>query len=198
MTPATVRPAAPSDAEPIAAIYAPIVRDTAISFEVDPPSAEAMRRRIAEVTLRYPWLVCDRAGEVLGYAYAGQHRARAAYRWSVDVSVYVLDSSRRRGVGRALYGALFRILVLQGYFNAYAGITLPNAGSVGLHEAMGFTPVGVYGAVGFKLGAWHDVGWWQLELRRRSAPANPPLELASIIDSEQWRQALSPAPTGPC
>ncbi len=155
-----------------------------------------MRRRIAEVTARYPWLVCDRAGEVLGYAYAGQHRARAAYGWSVDVSVYIGESSRRQGVGRALYGALLRILVLQGYFNAYAGITLPNAGSVGLHEAMGFTPVGVYGAVGFKLGAWHDVGWWQRPLRERSAPANPPLETARIADSDEWRQALSPAPAG--
>jgi phosphinothricin acetyltransferase len=169
-----VRVATEGDAGAVQAIYAPEVAATAISFEVDPPSADEMRTRIRETLRTHPWFVCEEAGHVLGYAYASPHRPRAAYRWSVDVSVYIDRSARRRGMGRALYAPLFRILARQGYQTAYAGITLPNAGSVGLHEAMGFRLIGVYEAVGYKLGAWHDVGWWALGLGPRPAePAEP-------------------------
>ena len=106
-----------------------------------------------------------------GYAYASRHRDRAAYQWSIDVSVYVRADAHRRGIGRALYAALLRIVVAQGFYNAYAGITLPNPASVGLHESFGFRPVGMYRRVGHKLGAWHDVGWWALDLQPR--PASP-------------------------
>jgi phosphinothricin acetyltransferase len=170
-----IRLATAADAAGIAAIYAPIVRDTVISFEFDPPDAEEMRRRV-ETTLRfYPWLVCDAAGVVEGYAYAGQHRVRAAYQWSADVSVYIHERCRGRGIGRALYTALLDMLRAQGLFNAYAGITLPNAASVGLHAALGFTAVGVYRGVGFKFGAWHDVGWWEMRLlpSAEETPAAP-------------------------
>ena len=177
-----IRLAAGRDAPAIAAIYAPIVARTAISFEIDPPSAEEMVRRIATSLPAYPWLVGEEGGSVQGYAYAGPHRARPAYRWSVDVTIYVADGARRHGVGRALYGALLEILRCQGYHAAFAGITLPNAGSVGLHEAMGFAPVGIFRAAGFKLGTWHDVGWWQRQLG--PAPAHPadPRPLDAIAD----------------
>jgi phosphinothricin acetyltransferase len=161
-----IRTARPDDADAIAAIYAPIVRDTFISFEQDPPSAEQMRARIVAVTASLPWLVSvDAAGSVTGYVYAGRHRERAAYRWSVDSTAYVAAQHRGHGIGRGLYMALFEELAALGYCQAFAGIALPNAASVGLHEALGFVPVGVYRNVGYKCGAWRDVGWWQKTLR---------------------------------
>jgi L-amino acid N-acyltransferase YncA len=170
---ASIRFAREDDADQVAAIYDPYCH-TPISFEESPPTAGEVRGRIAKTLRQYPWLVCEADGRILGYAYAGGHRERPAYRWSVEASAYVRQGEHRRGVGRALYVALFRLLVLQGYCNAYAGITLPNPASVGLHEAVGFRPVGVYCGVGFKCGAWYDVGWWSLDLRPRpDAPELP-------------------------
>ncbi len=129
---------------------------------------------------RHPWLVALEEGSVTGYAYASQHRTRAAYRWAVDVSVYVAGCHRGRGVGLGLYTVLFDILRAQGYRSAHAGITLPNPGSVALHESMGFVPVGVYRSVGWKLGRWHDVGWWQLQLNGMGAEPSEPLSLDEV------------------
>lgn len=163
------------DAAACAAIYAPYVEGTAISFEAEPPTAEEFAERIATVAERYPWLVAEDAdGDVAGYAYASQHHPRAAYRWAVDVAVYVDGSRQRHGTGRRLYEALLERLRELGYRVACAGVTLPNDASVGLHEALGFEPVGVYRRIGWKGGAWHDVGWWQLELL--PADAGPPSE----------------------
>lgn len=189
-SPATIRLATERDAEQIAAIYAPNVTDTVISFESEPPGADEMRRRIQLTLERYPWLVCERQGRLLGYAYAGAHGSRAAYRWSVDVSVYVHEDARRMGVGRALYASLFAALELQGFYNAYAGATLPNPASVGLHESVGFQPVGVYRGVGYKMGAWHDVAWWHLSLRERVVDPDPPTYLPSVVGSGEWEAAL--------
>jgi phosphinothricin acetyltransferase len=161
---ARIRRATPDDAAGVAAIYAPIVLDSAISFELEPPSATEMGRRIHATVETLPWLVCHEGDEPLGYAYASTHRARAAYRWSVEVSVYVAGHQRGRGVGAGLYEALLALLELQGFHRALAGITLPNPASVALHEHVGFTAVGVYREVGFKRGAWHDVGWWERPL----------------------------------
>jgi phosphinothricin acetyltransferase len=183
----SIRMARGADAGQVAAIYRPYVTDTAISFETEPPDQEEMAGRIASVLRVAPWLVCAGAGdEVLGYAYASRHRERAAYRWSVDVAVYVSAGHHRRGVGRALYQSLFGLLRIQGFCMAYAGITLPNAGSVGLHESLGFVPVGVYPAVGWKLGAWRDVGWWQLPLRERPATPAEPLLLPEAERLPEW------------
>jgi L-amino acid N-acyltransferase YncA len=190
-SPSSIRLATERDAEEIAAIYAPNVTDTIISFESEPPTADEMRLRIEGTLERYPWLVCEHRGRLLGYAYAGAHGSRAAYRWSVDVSVYVHEEAHRTGVGRALYTSLFAALDLQGFYNAYAGATLPNPASVGLHESVGFRPVGVYRGVGYKLGAWHDVGWWQLPLRERVADPDPPADLPSVLGSEGWEAALA-------
>jgi L-amino acid N-acyltransferase YncA len=168
----TIRAATAADAEAVAAIYAPVVRDTAISFELEPPSADEMRRRIAATAQLLPWLVSvDPRGAVDGYVYASRHRERPAYQWAVDVTAYVRADSRRCGVGRRLYVRLFEQLVGLGYFQAFAGIALPNAASVALHESLGFEALGVYRQVGFKHGAWHDVGWWQKTLQ--PLPARP-------------------------
>ena len=159
-----IRIAEAVDAEQIAAIYAPFVMDSYTSFETVAPDGAEMQRRIRELTRTHPWLVCVRGDEVLGYAYASTHRARAAYQWCVETTVYITAGNRRSGIGRRLYEALFAVLELQGFQMAYAGVTLPNEGSVGLHEALGFTPVGVYRAAGFKLGQWHDVASFQRAL----------------------------------
>jgi L-amino acid N-acyltransferase YncA len=152
------------DGAACAAIYAPYVTDTVISLEVDPPDAQEFTRRIERVTNTHPWLVAEAGDGLAGYAYASRHHERASYRWSVDVAAYVDRGHHRRGIGRALYGELLELLGLQGFHVACAGVTLPNAASVGFHEAFGFTPVGIYRRVGWKLGSWWDVGWWQLEL----------------------------------
>jgi phosphinothricin acetyltransferase len=188
-----IRLAEEGDAPQIAAIYAPVVRDTIISFEAEPPSAEEIARRVRDTLVCWPWLVCERDGEVLGYAYAGAHRSRAAYQWSVDVSAYVREDARQRGVGRALYTSLIAALDLQGFYNAYAGIALPNNASVGLHEAVGFRLVGVYRGVGYKFGAWRDVGWWGRALREGAASEagpGPPVALPSATEAEGWNAAL--------
>ena len=188
---AIIRLATPDDAPSVQAIYAPIVRETAISFELEPPTVEAMRQRIAETLEQKPWLVCERQGDILGYVYASQHRTRPAYQWSVDVSVYVQANTRRLGVGQALYRSLFALLTLQGFYQAHAGITLPNPASVALHESLGFAPVGVYRAVGYKLGAWHDVGWWQRTLKEPVGPPAPPLDLRTVCGSPAGQAALA-------
>lgn len=189
---ATIRLATLQDAEPIRDIYAPYVRDTPISFEVEPPTIEEMQQRITDILKRFPWLVCEQNGAVVGYVYAGPHRARMAYQWSVDVAVYIHAQYHRFGIGRALYTSLFRLLVMQGFYNAYAGITLPNPGSVGLHESLGFQPVGIYRSVGYKTGAWLDVGWWELFLQPHiETEPDIPLTLDAIARDAEWESALN-------
>jgi L-amino acid N-acyltransferase YncA len=188
---AMIRLARGDDADAVARIYDPVVERTAISFELEPPGPAEMRRRILQTLAFAPWLVEERDGTVRGYAYASKHRDRAAYQWSVDAAVYVGDAHRRSGIGRALYDKLFRLLRLQGFYTAHAGITLPNAASVGLHEAVGFQPVGVYRAVGYKLGAWHDVGWWQLALRDRAGQPVRPKTMAEAEADPRWAEELA-------
>ncbi len=162
------------DAAACAEIYAPYVLDTPISLEEIPPTPVEIAQRIETTTRTHPWLVAHEGDALVGYAYATRHRERACYRWATDVTVYVAHRRQRAGVGRALYQTLFERLIDQGYRIACAGITLPNDASVGLHEALGFQPIGVYRRIGWKLGAWHDVGWWQLALGdHRGPPAAP-------------------------
>lgn len=171
ITTGTVRDAGPGDAAACAAIYAPYVRATAISFELDPPSAEQMAARI-EASL--DWVVLERDGSVAGYAYGAPLHTRPAYRFSCEVSVYVHADRRGTGAGRALYTALFERLLARGLRNAVAGMTVPNAASERLHLAMGFRPVGTYRNIGYKLGRWHDVTWFQLELADTGTPPAEP------------------------
>jgi L-amino acid N-acyltransferase YncA len=170
-----IRHASPwEDAASCAAIYAPFVTDTVISFDERPPTPAEFAERIERGSLTHPWLVAEDGGRVVGYAYGSRHRDRASYRWAADVAVYVADGERRRGIGRSLYQMLFRLLATQNLRVACAGITLPNDASVALHRACGFEPVGVYRRIGWKMGAWRDVAWWQLELP--GADCQPPIE----------------------
>lgn len=186
-----IRPVEHGDADAIAAIYAPSVTENAVSFEMEPPDAAEFRRRMDAITPVHPWLVCVRDSEVVGYVYASTHNPRAAYQWSANVTVYIDPRQRRNGVGRALYTSLFALLRLQGFYNVYGGITLPNAGSVGIHESMGFRLVGIYQEVGYKFGTWHDVGWWGLKLQPKpDAPPLAPLTPATVQVNPAWQMAL--------
>ena len=168
------------DGAACAAIYAPSVTGSAVSFEEVAPDAQELSRRIARTAARYSWLVAEVDGAVAGYAYGSEHRERAAYRWAADVAVYVEESYRGRGVGKRLYTTLFELLSRQGLRMLCAGVTLPNQASVALHESCGFEPAGVYRRIGFKAGQWHDVGWWQLELPGADPPQEPgdPVQLS--------------------
>jgi L-amino acid N-acyltransferase YncA len=188
---ATIRLASQSDAEQLRDIYAPFCENTPVSFETQAPTVEEMCRRIAKTLRSYPWLVYENEGHVLGYAYASSHRERAAYRWAVDVSAYVREGYRRLGVGRSLYSSLLALLHLQGFYRALAGITLPNPGSVGLHQAMGFQSLGTYHNIGYKCGRWHDVQWFQLALREPGKEPTDPLEFARACELPDWNTALS-------
>ena len=190
MTPA-IRLAVKDDAAAVAGIYGPFCESTAVSFEYVPPSTEEIANRIRTITAQFPWLVLDDNGVVAGYAYATRHRERAAYGWSVDTAVYVSPIHRRCGVGRALYTALCQLLRLQGCFKAYAGITLPNSASTGLHEAIGFTLVGVYLGVGYKHGVWHDVAWYQIALQPERLNPDPPVPVSTLAESRGWAEAVS-------
>ena len=162
------------DSAGCAAIYAPFVTDSAISFEEEVPTVPDFAARIGRIQLTHPWIVAECEQRLAGFAYGCPHRERAAYRWAAEVSVYVDPGFHRRGVGRALYQALLELLREQGLWVACAGIALPNEASVALHESLGFALVGVYRRIGYKAGAWWDVAWWQLELR---SPADcPPAE----------------------
>ena len=167
-----VRSATAADSKAVAAIYAPYVSDTAISFELEPPNAREMAARISETLRSHPWLVAEQNGTILGYAYAARFRARPAYDPTAEVSVYVASNALGRGIGRALLRALTAELRTRGFTAIVAGTALPNEAMVSLLEGLGFGPVGVFQRVGFKLGEWHDVGWWQL--RGRGDPASPP------------------------
>jgi len=171
-----IRTASVADAEAIAAIYAPIVLETVISFEWVPPTAEGFRERIAKTLTKYAWLVAtDDAEQIAGYVFANGHKDPASYQWSVNTSVYIRADRRGFGLGKALYIELFRQLVSLGYHRAFAGVALPNPASVALHESVGFKPVGIYKNVGFKFGAWRDVSWWQRDLRPPEVlPEKPP------------------------
>jgi L-amino acid N-acyltransferase YncA len=175
-----LRVAGPADGDAIAGIYGPMVATTAVSFELDPPTAGDMAARVAETLPDHPWLAADSDDGVIGYAYAHGFHVRAAYDWSVETSVYVHPGHWRSGVGRSLYTALTAILREQGYCRAVAGVTLPNPASVRLHERTGFRPVGVYHRIGWKLGAWHDVGMWELDLRPGPSPPTGPTPFADL------------------
>ena len=159
-----VRDGMEADAVACAAIYAPYVRDTAVTFETEPPDAAEFARRIAAATARHAWLVLEDDGRVTGYAYGGPFKERAAYRYACEVSVYLEHGLRRSGGGRALYSALLARLAERGYRTAAAVIALPNDASVALHSALGFTPVGTFRRIGWKHDRWHDVAWMQREL----------------------------------
>jgi phosphinothricin acetyltransferase len=168
----TIRLARPADGPALAAIYRPAVEGIT-SFEAVAPDGAAMASRVAATLARMPWLVCEIGGEAAGYAYAGRHRERDAYRWTAEVSAYVHATHQRQRVGRALYTSLAAVLDLQHFATLVAGIALPNPASVAFHQSMGFTPIGVFRAVGFKRGRWVDVAWFERHLATPTVPEEP-------------------------
>jgi L-amino acid N-acyltransferase YncA len=173
-----------SDAKAVQEIYGPHVVDKVTSFETELPDVPAFEGRIEKLKHQYPWLVFEADGKVLGYAYACSHRERPAYQWSVETSVYIHDTAHRCGVGRSLYRSLFEVLRRQGYVGIYAGITLPNPASLGLHESLGFKQIGVFSGIGFKFGQWRDVIWLQMRLSDTRQPVPKPCPVKDAIDAQ--------------
>lgn len=163
-----IRLATEVDSSQILEIYKPFIMDTVITFEYDVPSLMDFTKRINNIQKKYPWLVCEIDGNIVGYAYASPFHERAAYDWSVDFSIYINPKYHGKRIGKALYFALVEVLKLQGYCNAYALVTLPNVKSEGIHESFGFKSVGVCKKVGYKFGEWRDVKWFELELQKHS------------------------------
>ena len=186
----TIRSAERKDAQSILNIYAPFILNTVTSFEMEVPDVERFWERIEQVQQQTPWLVCEIDGCIAGYAYASPHRSRQAYQWSREVSAYIHKDFRQMGIGRALYTAVLGLIRLQGYQNAYAGIVLPNKASIAFHESVGFEKIGVYRGVGFKHGAWHDVGWWQLALRDYNQPPQGIINLTKVLHSAKAKEMI--------
>ncbi len=184
-----IRLAEKQDVSMMLAIYAPFVTSSSTSFEITVPTPNQFWERVQKVLAVAPWLVCTLDDVVVGYAYAGQHRSRAAYQWSRELSVYVHPDYRKKGIATGLYTALIEVLKIQGFTNALIGITLPNEASVRFHENMGFQPVGVYHRVGIKLGQFYDVGWWELALL--SALPKRLKSLEETVDTKEWEQAVA-------
>jgi phosphinothricin acetyltransferase len=178
-----IRLAKPTDAKGVLDIYAPYIANTSFTFESDVPSHESFAARIESYLEHWPWLVCEIDGMIAGYAYASKYRERSGYQWCVECSVYIHDNFHRRGIGKALYTALFEILRRQGYRNVYAVINLPNERSVQLHESLGFTWFANYEKVGFKLGKWKTVGWWRLILNEFDDEPSPPVKFSEMDHS---------------
>lgn len=174
-------------------IYGEFIRNTAVTFEVEVPSVSEFGKRITDVLEKLPWLVCEINGENVGYAYASKHRERAAYQWSVDVTVYINPKFHRMYIATALYTALIELLKIQGYYSAYAGIALPNIKSEGFHESFGFKPVGVFHNVGYKFDEWRDVKWLELTILEHSKNPATPKSINEIKDTQEFIDVIKNA-----
>ena len=166
-----------ADAPQILSMYDYYINNTAITFETSTPDIESFTERIEHISSFYPWLVYENEAKILGYAYASQHRQRSSYRWSVDVTVYIHQSAHGKGIGSQLYEQLLSLLQKQGFYNAYAGITLPNEKSIALHEKFGFVKIGQYNRVGYKINKWWNVGWWECEINVKPECPEEPKEI---------------------
>ena len=173
-------------------IYAPYIMETAISFEAEVPTLEAFSQRIEKISSKFPWLVYEENGQVLGYAYGSTHRSRYAYNWSCEVTVYLDQKHTKKGIGSSLYNQLFTMLKEQGFYNLFAGITQPNEASNRIHEKLGFKKIGTYENIGFKFSKWHDVSWYQLEINAGDNP-QPPRPLSRGLKEKLLSSNPSPA-----
>lgn len=180
---ATIRLATAADASGILEIYFPYIRDTSFTFEASVPTTEEFAQRIESYLQNWPWLVCESNGKVAGYAYASKYRERVGYQWCVESSVYIHDDFQKSGIATALYTALLEILKTQGYYNVYAVINLPNERSVAFHEKIGFQYFATFNNVGYKLGNWKNVGWWQYTLNVYGDEPLPPTLFPNIDKS---------------
>jgi phosphinothricin acetyltransferase len=188
-----IRIATGDDAAAFHAIYLPHVLEGVATFETVPPGVEAMRERVLARLVHYPWLVWEEAGAVLAYAYASRFRERAAYDWIAETSIYVRPEAQRRGIARRLYGTLLDTMRMQHIYQAVGVITLPGTTSVAAHEAMGFTPAGVWRQAGYKLGQWWDVGVWQKTLGEPANPPPPLIPFRELREQPTWQARLARA-----
>ena len=186
-----IRQATGEDAEAIVKIYAKYVSDTTVSFEVEVPTVEEFRNRMEQIQVQFPWLVCEIDGVVAGYAYASKHAQRAAYRWSADLSVYIDERYHRRHIAAALYAALYAMLRAQGYYTVYAGVSTPNPKSEAFHLAQGFTVVGIYPNVGYKLGKWCTLTWYGLALQEYGDTPQEPKQLNNALTMQEIEGILT-------
>jgi phosphinothricin acetyltransferase len=188
-----IRLASEADTTALLDIYAPFVKNTVITFEYDVPTDIQFSARIATITKKYPWLVCEIHDRIVGYAYAAAFHERSAYDWSVDASVYIHPDYHRKRIGAALYECLFQLLKLQGFYNVYAIITGANKNSLDFHQSLGFKPVGLYRNVGYKFNQWQDVQWLVLTIKDHSQPPEKPKSIDDIKDTPEFNSVVSKA-----
>ena len=188
-----IRLAMQSDVPAMLNIYRPFIEDSWTSFEMAVPTQDAFWQRVCKVLPENPWLVCEWQGDTIAYAYSGTHRSRHAYQWNRELSVYVHPDHYGRGIAKALYTALFDILIWQGYTNTLIGIALPNEASVRFHESMGYQLVGIYHRVGYKMGKYHDVGWWEKLLDSGEEPPGTILSLEELAGTKTWEEIIKKA-----
>jgi len=189
-----LRLATPDDAQAIQSIYAPFVESTPISFEIEPPTTTEMAERIETTLRQYPWFVCETdEDDILGYATASSLRTTPPYAWTAELTIYLAEDAQQSGIGTALYTALMETLQEQGFYNAYAAVTVPNPASAKLHKRMGFEPVGTFPAVGYKQGEWHDIRWWHRQLADHPADPDPPRPLTAIGEAPGLEHILRSA-----
>lgn len=181
-----IRLATRDDSASILRIYAPYITDTVITFEYTVPTITEFKERMAHIQVSYPWLVCEVDNAIAGYAYASRFREREAYKWSVDFAIYIDPEYQGKNIGKALYYALSEALKLQGYYNAYAGVTIPNVKSEGLHESFGFHSIGTYHKVGYKFGDWHDVRWYEINLKEHEKSPELPKTIDTICNTKEF------------
>ncbi len=177
---ANIRLATTGDAAGILVIYAPYISSTSFTFETEVPSEKEFKKRIEDYLINWPWLVCEINGVIAGYAYGTKYRERTAYQWCVESSIYIHDDFQKQNIGKALYTALIEILIKQGYRNIYAVINLPNDKSVRFHESCGFSYFATYEKVGYKLGKWKNVGWWQLMINEYVMEPEAPIKFSGL------------------
>lgn len=188
-----IRLATQDDSGSILQIYEPYIINTVITFECKVPTITEFRERMANIQSYYPWLICEVNNHIVGYAYASRFREKEAYKWSVDFSVYIIPEYHRRNIGKALYFALSKLLKLQGFYNAYAGVTLPNIKSESLHESFGFKAIGVYHNVGYKFGSWHDVKWYELKIQEHIQLPVKPKSIDEISNANKFKAIIEKA-----
>lgn len=188
-----IRLASLADSASILDVYAPFITDTVITFEYDIPTVAEFGKRITNIQKKYPWLVCEVNGVVVGYAYASEYRERVAYDWSVDFTIYIKPEYHRKNIGKALYSALVEILILQGYYNAYAGVTIPNINSESIHQSLGFKAIGVYQNVGYKFGKWLDTKWFELIMQDHSTSPTTPKIIDEINNTPEFNAIIKKA-----
>ena len=185
-----IRLVKPADYAAILNIYSPYVTSTAVTFEYDVPSLSDFSERIKNICSHYPCLVCEANGEIIGYCYSGIHRVKTAYQWSTECTIYIAQAYHRKGIAKELYKTLFAILKLQGFVNVYAGVSVPNEQSEKFHIKSGFTEIGLFEKIGYKLGQWHNLKFFQLILNEHSANPLPPVSIGEVQKTEEFRKIL--------